>query len=248
MSNSFLVKKEIDPLEKQLKISRQYINVKGSNYNIATGDVVEVILTVENPELPRMYAVIEDPIASGLVPINYQLKNEQSSEDYFNRDSSLEIQKDKVVIPVYNLRKGKNIYKYRARVVNEGQFAVPPANALLMYFPEIQARTGMATVNAEKESKYSPLPEKNNSSFYPDKKNSRPLKKSAELSVMQNYFDNYNKLVIIVAVFLLAAGFVVKKKYFNKDGQASAAASGTIGGKDADNDNSAEAAKPEDKL
>lgn len=140
-----------------LKVSREYVNEKGEQYTLAVGDTVIVKLTVSGLKANENYGVINDELPSGLVPINQAFKNEQYGNDPHTYYSSYdvtdrEITENGMVLSLYQIAPGERTYTYRARVVNEGIFIVPPATASLMYAPEIYGRSDIETVKITKES------------------------------------------------------------------------------------------------
>ncbi len=145
-----------------LKIKREYINEKGSGYTLGVGDVVDVVLTVSGLKAEENYAVIQDELPSGIVPINETLDNEQygtSKNDYYYYGYNVtdkDITENGAVLSIYNLGEGERTFKYRARVVSEGTFIAPPATISLMYAPEIYGRTAPQTVQIGAGSKFVP--------------------------------------------------------------------------------------------
>src|SRR5207248_156699 len=98
-------------------------------------------------------------LPSGLVPINESFKNEQYGQQdpynyyYYSYDvTDREIIENGEVLSLYQIAPGERTYTYRARVVNEGIFIVPPVTASLMYAPEIYGRSEAQTVTITKES------------------------------------------------------------------------------------------------
>lgn len=155
--NEFHTDRKARAVEHGLKVSREFVNEKGEQYTLAVGDTALVKVTVSGLGAEEYYGVINDELPSGLVPINQSFKNEQynnnynpySSYDYYNG----EITENGMVLSLYALDPGEHTYTYKARVVNEGTFIVPPATASLMYAPEIYGRSEVQTLQITKESK-----------------------------------------------------------------------------------------------
>ncbi|EKD99981.1 MAG: hypothetical protein ACD_22C00118G0004 [uncultured bacterium] len=144
-----------------LTVTRDYINEKGSQYSLGVGDTALVTLTVSGLKADEYYGVIKDELPSGLVPINQTFKNEQygsiSSSYYYSRDvTDREITENGIVLSLYKIASGNRTYTYKARVVSEGTFIVPPATASLMYAPEIYGRSGTQILKVTKESELIP--------------------------------------------------------------------------------------------
>jgi alpha-2-macroglobulin len=144
-----------------LSITREYINEKGDQYTLAVGDTVKVNLTVSGLKTTENYAVIHDELPAGMIPLNPKLKNEQYGENtssyYTSYDiTDQEVTETGVVLSLYQMKDGKRTYTYRARVVSEGVYAVPPATVSLMYAPEIFGRSNAETVRIDRESSIIP--------------------------------------------------------------------------------------------
>jgi uncharacterized protein YfaS (alpha-2-macroglobulin family) len=146
-------------VEHGLKVTREYVNEKGYEYSLGLGDRVEVRLTVSGISSEQQYAVIQDELPAGLVPVNETFKNEQYGQDessYQYGVSDREVTENGMILSLYRIEGGEHTYSYRARVVSEGTFLTPPAIASLMYSPEIYGRTDAQTVQIDKEAKIIP--------------------------------------------------------------------------------------------
>ena len=121
----------------RLNISRKIINDKGENYTLGVGDVARVTIDINNWPSGSQYAVLEDHLPSGLVPINETFKNEggRDNYNYYGRNPGREYTRDGIIYANENGSIGS--FSYKARVVNAGTFDIPPATASLMYLPEI---------------------------------------------------------------------------------------------------------------
>lgn len=142
-----------------LLVKRKYVNEKGEKYTLAVGDTVKVMITVSGLRSTELYGVIEDSLPAGMVPINTRLKNEQygDTRDTYNFDvMDTETTENGMVLSLYELSSDEKTYTYRARVVSEGTFAVPPVVASLMYAPEIFGRSEAQTITIAKESSVVP--------------------------------------------------------------------------------------------
>jgi uncharacterized protein YfaS (alpha-2-macroglobulin family) len=184
-----------------LKIKRKIVNEKGPNYTLGIGEVANVTLTVEGWPAGSVYAVVEDHLPSGMVPVIETLKNEQGGQqsNYWRYGQSREYTKDGVIFASsYN---PSYTYTYRARVVNSGEFYIPPVSASLMYLPDISGTSGVEKFTIDKDSikTYETLEEKLGSPEF-----------------RQQYKDFLRKENLIKAVSVLlavvVAMFIVYKK------------------------------------
>lgn len=161
--NELRTDKNADALDHGISVERQYINEKGEGSSLGVGDIAIVKITVNGLKAIENYAVIKDELPSGLIPINEAFKNEQyGQESYIHYYSSFdvtdkEITENGAILSLYQIAAGKRTYTYRARVVNEGKFVVPPATASLMYAPEIYGRSEAQMITVSKESQAAPI-------------------------------------------------------------------------------------------
>lgn len=124
-----------------LDITRTY----RSSFGI--GDVVDVTIRVANIPQGSRYLVVEDELPSGLIPINKTFENERASSysdpySYYYWGGNREYTENGIVAS-YSYVDGDSVeLNYQARVVSRGVFNTPPAQASLMYEPDINGRTG----------------------------------------------------------------------------------------------------------
>ena len=192
--NEFHTDKNAKALSHGLDVKREYVNEKGEQYTLAVGDTAIVKLTVGGLKANENYGVIKDDLPSGLVPINESFLNEQyggvprayySSYDVTDR----EITENGMVLSLYQIASGERSYTYKARVVNEGSFIVPPTTASLMYAPETYGRSEVQRLVITKESEV--IPEK------------------APKEVITK---NNKQIIIDIILILLAVGVLILKK------------------------------------
>lgn len=155
--NEFRTDRNAGKIDKGLKVAREYINSKGKNYSLGVGDMVDVKITLSGLKTDENYAVIKDELPSGMIPINMQFNNEQSGNDedydYFQDGvTGREYLQSGIVMSLYGISPGNHSYSYKARVISEGEFAVPPAQASLMYSPEVSGRSEAQSVKIERKS------------------------------------------------------------------------------------------------
>lgn len=138
-------------------ITKTLTNAKGEQYNFVPGDLVNVILEVkfaDNPSGTHGYAVIEDHLPAGLVPVNSGLLNESSStnSDYTYK----EYLADGVIIPITYNNVSKT-YSYQARVITPGTYYLPPAYFALMYSPDTYSRSASSVFTVDTAVRINPL-------------------------------------------------------------------------------------------
>lgn len=157
----FKTDREAKALNHGLEVKREYVSDKGEEYSLAVGDTVNVKITVSGLNTTEYYAVIADELPAGLAPINESFKNEQYGQNpnnYYSYDvTDREITENGMILSLYQIAPEAKTYTYKARVVSEGTFAVPPVTASLMYAPEIYGRSEVQTVKVTKESEIIPI-------------------------------------------------------------------------------------------
>jgi len=126
-------------------------------YLLGVGDKVKVVLKISGLKGEENYAVVQDELPAGLVPINKNFNNEKEQGSYFdmyytasNYDS--EYTENGIIMRLYKLYPEQTV-SYDARVISEGTFNVPPAFVSLMYAPEINATSQTQTITTEKEAR-----------------------------------------------------------------------------------------------
>jgi len=127
-----------------LEVKREYISDRADG-SLVLGDTVTVKITIGGLRTNENYGIITDELPSGLIPINPVFKNEQYGQElssyYTSYDvTDREVTENGIVLSLYQIAEGLRTYAYKARVVSEGEFLVPPAMASLMYSPEIYGR------------------------------------------------------------------------------------------------------------
>jgi uncharacterized protein YfaS (alpha-2-macroglobulin family) len=156
VTSQFLTSKSQPSLNRGISISKRFENTKGADLPIGVGDTVNVMLTISGLSSEDKYGVITDELPSGMVPVNTDLKNEQTSwnvpEDYETgyNITNTEVTENGVILALYNVPSETRTYTYKARVVSAGKFAVPPATIALMYSPEIYGRSATSQIELSK--------------------------------------------------------------------------------------------------
>lgn len=178
-------------------ITKTITNAKGEEYNFVPGDLVKVNLEVVLPagsNGANGYAIIEDHLPSGLIPVNTNLLNEslagEGGDVYYEKEFLL----DGVIIPIY-YGNGTRNYSYMARVVNEGNFVMPPAYYSLMYYPETWARSEGTTFVVESTMKVNPL---------------------TKLNEIGNGNNTVRNIIIGIVLLTILGGLILRKKHVDK--------------------------------
>ncbi len=148
----------------KVEVTKTITNAQDGSYNLIPGDLALVTITFkfnqDSQDLKNGYAVIEDHLPSGLIPVNFRMLNEYDEEEsYSDNYYYTEYLTDGVIIPFY-LRNNKNTFTYKARVINEGTFSNPPVFFSMMYRPGIWGRSDFSSINIGKERIIS-IPSKN---------------------------------------------------------------------------------------
>lgn len=154
-TSQFITDRNAKAVSNGVYIKRTYANDKGRDYSFGVGDTVQVNLTVGGLKNNVNYLLIKDELPSGLIPVNENLLNEQNNYGTAQYDYNImdrETTLNGMNISIYQATEGERTYSYKARVINEGTFIAPPASVVFMYQPEINARTGVATVSTVAES------------------------------------------------------------------------------------------------
>jgi hypothetical protein len=203
--NEFRTDKNAAPVSHGLTIKREYVNAKGDQYSLAVGDIAIVNLTLSGLSATENYGIITDELPSGLIPINEDLLNEQSQQgtnnydNYYHGISNRETTENGMVLSLYQVDSGSRTYTYKARVISEGTFRVPPASASLMYAPEIYGRSTAESVTIGRESH-----------IIPEKLSKAVQKKAGGLLMV---LDTTAKIAIgLGLVFIVAGSIILRKK------------------------------------
>jgi len=155
MIEEFRTDKKAQAKNNGLWIKREYLSDRSGDSHLMVGDTVTVKFIVGGLNTEEYYGVIEDQLPSGLIPVNPIFKSEQYGQiDYFAPFP--EITENGAVLSLFKLKAGEQVYTYKARVVNSGDFFAPPAVVSLMYAPEINGQTEAQIINIEEEKKLIP--------------------------------------------------------------------------------------------
>lgn len=139
-----------------LKVNREYVNQKGDEYSIGVGDTVIVKISVEGFPENQNYGLIQDELPAGLVPININLKNEQTENGRYSYPSGyshIEYTQNGVLMPLPYIPKGQTTFSYKARAILPGEFITPPARAEMMYAPELNGYSSSQKLVIDQKSK-----------------------------------------------------------------------------------------------
>lgn len=225
--NEVLTTPQIPPLSKGINITRSYENTKGSNHNIAVGDLVNVHLTISGLEDDTNYLIISDELPSGMIPINDIFKNQQFDRgeesalpvfDFSNIRQNYvddkEITENGINIYLTNVNSGNQSYTYQARVVNAGNFVVPPATASLMYEPEIYARSATAPMTIATDPVIGPTLIPSHTPIPPTDEplyrfNRQPETQSPMINFLGKSISSSDMMILIKSIFLMLGVIVI---------------------------------------
>jgi hypothetical protein len=131
-----------------ITIERRYLRGNSPATDLQVGDEVTVELKLRDVKENWRYLVIEDKLPSGMVPLNPVFRGERKGDEstYGDYYTNYEVEEDGVVIFDERRASAGNVYRYRALVVSAGSFIAPPAEAFLMYIPEVWGRTSTKSV------------------------------------------------------------------------------------------------------
>jgi hypothetical protein len=171
LDRGFFVKKTVRIVRPEELAAAASIIPKDSVSRFAGGDIVLADLVVVTPS-PRQFVVVDDPLPSGLEPIDARLSTTASSldvdatgeparpdgnddrddriakgEEYLSSSVRRELRDDRALFFVEHLAAGMYHYRYLARATTFGTFVVPPTRVEEMYTPEVFGRSGAITVD-----------------------------------------------------------------------------------------------------
>lgn len=159
--NEFHTDRKAKSKNNGLEVLREYINDKGEEYSLAVGDMVTVRITISGLKANENYGIIADELPAGLIPVNPSLKSEQFNQDpnafysYYGV-TDREVTENGMILSLYQIASGTQTYSYKARVVSEGIYTVPPVSASLMYAPEVNGRSEVQAIKITKEHQILP--------------------------------------------------------------------------------------------
>ena len=186
--------------DNKVEVTKTITNAQDGSYNLIPGDLALVTITMKFPEtnqdLQTGYAVIEDHLPSGLIPVNFRMLNEYDQEENYSSDYYYtEYLIDGVIIPFY-LSDKKNTYTYKARVISEGTFSNPPVFFTMMYRPDIWGRSDFASITIGSDRKIPILRE----------------------NIIQKYKALWVTLAVIIigGLTFITTKYVIKKRQTNK--------------------------------
>jgi uncharacterized protein YfaS (alpha-2-macroglobulin family) len=153
---AYLPVEEVDPLDKGIIISRQYVDASDHDTaitEIEQGETFLARLTIVVPNSLH-YAVIEDYLPAGVEAVDQSLKTSQQvgAPERYDWDEyettgwgwwyfdHVELRDEKVVISADYLPAGTYEYIYLVRAAVPGEYRVIPPTAQEFYFPEVYGR------------------------------------------------------------------------------------------------------------
>jgi alpha-2-macroglobulin len=116
--------------------------------NVNSGDLIFVKINIKS-NINNEYFILEDPIASGYEPImgkqDYEIADEKEFDSYYGYwnwfYTAKEFHDQKVAFFARNIYKGDYSYSYVIRAQIPGEYHIMPAQAYLMYYPEIRGNS-----------------------------------------------------------------------------------------------------------
>jgi len=139
------------PHERSIELAREYRLPDGGEAltTFRRGDLVEVELVLDVPA-ESWYVLVEDPLPAGLEALNERLGTTSHraaayeeplyswEELGYNRK---DVRDDRVTFFISHLAPGRHVLRYLARAATAGDFAALPAQAYLMYEPDVWSRS-----------------------------------------------------------------------------------------------------------
>lgn len=151
---------EVEPLDRGIVVSRQY-SLQGSDQPLSeaeVGDFITVKLTLVAPN-DLHYVVVEDYLPAGAEALDSSLATTSltadqpqvertGAEDQWGawRFTHTDLRDEKAVLFADYLPQGVYEYTYTIRASIPGEYQVVPAQARLMYFPEVFGRSAGETL------------------------------------------------------------------------------------------------------
>jgi alpha-2-macroglobulin len=155
--SEFRTDRNFEPVGKALKITRKIVNSRDPYLTLGVGEVANIEITVEGL-VGSNYLVVEDTLASGMVPVIESFKNEQGGPDYNYYDWGRDYKPDGVIFSRSHNTSGTQVLSYKARVINSGEFWLPPATAEVMYSPDINGQSEVDKFIIEDKPRELPRP------------------------------------------------------------------------------------------
>ena len=131
----------------------------GRDLALQGGEMVLVTITLTSPS-DRNFVVVDDALPAGLEAVNTSFvtadrvaTQSAGTNRWWGSFNHTEIRDDRVLLFADYLTRGEHRYSYVARATTPGTFVHPPAQAELMYRPEVRGRnaTGRLIVTVEGE-------------------------------------------------------------------------------------------------
>lgn len=142
----------VDEVDSGMTVRRRYLSASGEDLTGKTlpwGEVVQVEIQLKSSR------ALENLIVSDLLPAGLEVENPRlggksvGQNAYYQSPAHLDIRDDRVLL-YWNLpRSGTAVYRYAARAVTRGDFALPAVAAECMYSPGIYSRHGAGRVTVE---------------------------------------------------------------------------------------------------
>jgi alpha-2-macroglobulin len=145
-------------VEQGITMTRQYYDLEGQSVmpdKIEQGKTYKVALGFYFAD-PIDYLVVEEPLAAGMEPINFNLSNVRQSLNRFDTSqrtrfkwylSHREFHDKKILLFADHIPRGFYEFVYFVNATNQGEFLLPPAKAFEMYEPAVFGTTGAMKIS-----------------------------------------------------------------------------------------------------
>lgn len=149
-----------------LSVERRYANKsEPRSLTLAVGDTVQVDIQVSGVDRLNDRLVVADHLPAGMVAVRTGYKNEGENVDensYYYGEGNVyidEYTEDGIVATADTWSARTFHLEYLARVVNAGEFTVPPVSAELMYAPEMSGYSSSDRVTLTRDRVITEIPE-----------------------------------------------------------------------------------------
>ena len=139
-----------DAKQNKYVYARKALLSAGKLQPVTVGDMILVTLYVKSLEGRMQYVLVSDPIPAGMKALderNLSITGVSSSDNYYDWNywySGRDIRDERVDLYAYSLQ-GTQTMQYILRAQTPGRYTALPANASLMYDPEVMGQSAAST-------------------------------------------------------------------------------------------------------